>query len=175
MSIATIKKSIRKGIGFITSFWPFDIFKFFTDKKRHNSFTLNLLGVQPFRVWLANRLQKKRKKKFLSDPVKPYATDLDHNGFLKLENFVPGDFEELRKECKRAFEEHPEGKTQHQGGAIYRKVPLRTDNLDDYPHLKEYIQSDFLKAITEYNQGGQITLPRNERHSASRGDRPGSR
>jgi len=79
--------------------------KCFTGQKLIDSHTLNLLGLQVFRIVLA-RLAVNLRRWRVSERSNPHARDLARNGCVLIEDFLPEDeLTAIRAEFQRAFDD----------------------------------------------------------------------
>jgi len=137
------------------------VFKIFTTEKKNKSTLLNILGVQPLRTFIAYRLQS--RKRVSLDIALPQNTKqmIDQNGYLKLDDFIDSnDFVDLKRDCKHAFENHPNRNIVNEISVNYVWVPITKERMVEYQAISKFLVSKQLEFITEfasYNQGQKLS------------------
>ena len=148
---------------YISKFWFVEIFKIFSGQKKLHSKILNLLGFQPFRVWLAYKVKEKNKKSIIVNIPDSIKNQMNENGFVKIEDAIKDTqyFTDLRKECKNAFENHPSRNYVDDKDAGYIWINLNSVDLRYYPKIENFINSelmDLFHNMSIYNQCQRISF-----------------
>ena len=148
---------------FFKKFWFVEIFNIFSQRKRLYSLTLNVLGFQPFRTWIAYKIKEINQNKVILDIPSDIKSQINEKGFIKIEKAVKDNkqFIDLREECKHAFENHPNRNYVDDIDAGYIWVSLDTNELTSYPAIRKFILSDLMDLfykLSVYNQCQKISF-----------------
>jgi len=148
---------------FFSNFWFVEIFKIFSPRKRLYSFSLNVLGFQPFRTWIAYKIKKINKKKVIVDIPNDLKTLIDVIGYIKIEKAINDkkQFNDLRRECKHALDNHPNRNYVDDKDVGYIWVHLSSNSLGSYPAIRKFILSDLADLffnLSIYNQCQKISF-----------------
>ncbi len=94
---------------YVSKFWFVEIFKIFSDQKKLHSKILNVLGVQPFIAWIAHKIKERNQRLVIVDIPKNMRAQMEESGYARIERAIKGNqqFFDLRRECKNAFDNHP--------------------------------------------------------------------
>ena len=148
---------------YVSKFWFVEIFKIFSDQKKLHSKILNVLGAEPFRAWIAHKIKEKNQRLISVDIPKNMKAQMDENGYVKIERALKEDqrFFDLRKECKKAFDNHPNRNFVDDKDACYIWIKLDSRELNYYPRIKEFLHSDLMELfynVSIYNQSQRISF-----------------
>tara|TARA_B100002051_G_C16732371_1_gene639053 strand:- start:531 stop:1433 length:903 start_codon:yes stop_codon:yes gene_type:complete len=148
---------------YVLKFWFVEIFKIFSDQKKLHSKILNLLGVQPFRTWIAHKIKERNQRFVIIDMPKNMKAQMEENGYVKIERALKKNqqFFDLRKECKNAFDNHPNRNYVDDKDASYIWINLDSKELKYYPRIKEFLHSDLMELfynMSIYNQSQRISF-----------------
>ena len=70
---------------YVSKFWFIEIFKIFSDQKKLHSKILNVLGVQPFRAWIAHKIKERNQRLVIVDIPKNMRAQMDESGYVRIE------------------------------------------------------------------------------------------
>jgi len=159
--MTTILKIFNYSKKYLSKYWFIEVFKIFSGQKRLHSKILNILGFQPLRAWIAFKIKEKNKKLIIVDISKSIQTQMNENGYVKIENALKDnqEFTDLRKECKNAFENHPSRNYVDNKDACYIWIKLNPKELIYYPKIKRFLNSDLMNLfhnMSIYNQCQKI-------------------
>lgn len=93
-----------------------------SSKKMIRNSLINRMKVQPFRIWLADKIYQSRPK-FLADDIQPYIQQLGEDGVVVIPDFLPQDiFEQLEKECLHALDNLELSRVRQDGPNQYTNI-----------------------------------------------------
>ncbi|MDC0480055.1 hypothetical protein OAN76_01060 [Candidatus Marinimicrobia bacterium] len=159
----TILKIYKYLVNFFSKYWFVEIFKIFSQRKRLYSFTLNLLGFQSFRTWIAYKIKEINQKKVIVVIPNDLKFLIDENGYIKFEKAIKDkkQFIDLRRECKHALDNHPNRNYVDDKDAGYIWVRLLSNELESYPAIRKFLLSDLADLffnLSIYNQCQKISF-----------------
>ncbi len=124
-----------------------------SSKKMIRNKLVNLLGAQPFRIWLAEKRYGMRPE-FLTDEIAPHIKTLREKGIIVIPNFLPKEiFEQLEKECYHAIENLEPSVKREDGPNYYTNIS--TQRLKEYSTINAVFEDkkieQFFKAAERRN------------------------
>lgn len=135
------------------------ISRVFTMDKVIKSYTFNYLGLQPFRMILAQLIYRLRPRKpigILKDKIDFY----NKNGYIELTDFLPTtDFDEIKQEFEdiKSKKEYLEFSRRDGTNTIFMQ-DLRTLDLDDYPAIRKFFKSKYLNHLLSIIERREVDL-----------------
>lgn len=124
-------------------------FRILSKDKLIRSRVLNKMGVQPFRMYLAQQRYNMKSTPH-ADTYKDEIKGLKDDGIVVIENFLPEEeFGRLQQECRKILrDEKSESVRQDGANTIYGKMLLSLER-SNYPEVFKFLKNEKLKALFE--------------------------
>lgn len=117
----------------------------FSRKKVIKFLPFNLLGLQTFRVWLAE-IRYKTRPLYRKESVESYVETLERDGVAVIEDFLPAEqFAKLEKECFSAIDSLERSVIRKDGPNNYTNI--RLEKLGDYPTIQEVMNMELVEDL----------------------------
>lgn len=146
--------NILKKIDVVMSKLP--LFNVFSTKKVLKNKWINKMGIQPYRVKLAERKYNNRPKYITSDII-PIIESLEKDGVALIKNFLPqSKFLEVEKECIKAIKEIEFSVTKKHGPTTYENIS--SERLRTYSALTELFNNGLVEKIFKAAERRNLSL-----------------
>jgi len=124
-------------------------FRILSKDKLIKSSVLNKIGVQPFRMYLAQQRYNLKSTPH-ANVYENEITALKDEGIVVIENFLQEDqFDVLEKECRKILQNEKSGTIRQDGAnTIHMKRLLNLDK-SDYPEVFKFLENEKLRALFE--------------------------
>ena len=132
---------------------------FTIDKVIINSYFFNYLGLQPFRMIMAqiiHRLKPRKPIGILKDKIDLY----DKNGYIELTDFLPTlEFNEIKKEFEdiKSKKGYLEFGRKDGTNTIFMQ-DLKTLDLDEYPAIRQFLMGEYLNHLLSIIERREVDL-----------------
>lgn len=130
----------------------------FSSKKMIRNRFLNMLGTQPFRVWLAEKRYNIRPN-YTDEEIKPYIEQLKKDGIVVIQDFLPEDqFKLLEAECLHALDNLELSRVRQDGPNQYTNIG--SAKLGEYKAINELFRNDKIGRLFSAAEKRKIDLSR---------------
>lgn len=129
----------------------------FSSKKTIRNSVLNRIGVQPFRIWLAEKRYNTRSK-YLTEEIAPYIETLQNDGIIVISDFLPeAEFNQLEKECHQALEQEERTVVRQDGPNEYTNNNAK-ELFDKYPSISAAFKNKKIEQLFKAAERRDVKL-----------------
>ncbi|MEM9544439.1 MAG: phytanoyl-CoA dioxygenase family protein [Bacteroidota bacterium] len=139
----------------------FPLLNIFSSKKMIRNTILNRIGIQLFRVWLADKRYKIRSK-HLKDSIRQYIEELDREGIVVIPDFLPSnEFAQLEKECLHALENVELSRIREDGPNQYTNIGI--EKLEEYNGIKKTFDNEMIADLFSAAERRKVNMQKTVR------------